>query len=100
MNELITIIKVGSITQDEYGNEIENKASIEIFASKRSVSQNEFYNASQQGLKPSIILTIYKAEYQEGITVIHNDIEYRVIKTYEIDEDLIELTCERKLNND
>ena len=46
-------------------------------------------------MKPGAAFIIYLFEYDNQDTVIYNDVEYKVIKTYKINENDIELTCER-----
>jgi SPP1 family predicted phage head-tail adaptor len=88
--ELITLTKA----QNSIGNTTETKVYREIFADKQSVRQSEFYQASATGLKPEIMFEIRSEEYNNEETMRYNSKEYRIIRTYDKGNDLIELICE------
>ncbi|MFR2777139.1 MAG: phage head closure protein [Intestinibacter bartlettii] len=80
---------------DKIGNQIEVLEKTTVFCEVKSISRTEFYQAAQSGMKPGAAFIIYLFEYDNQDTVIYNDVEYKVIKTYKINENDIELTCER-----
>lgn len=68
-----------------------------VFCNKKSVGGREFYQATQQGIKPELIIEIYALEYDDQTHVRHNNKLYRVIRSYE-KGDKVELTCEATVN--
>jgi len=78
-----------------YDNELTLIGDIEttIFCSKKTVTRNEFYSAAQAGLKPEIIFVIHDYEYNSEEKVKFEGITYKVLRTYSIDFEEIELTC-------
>lgn len=83
--------------QDNWGNPIEIVEYKEIFAVRKSVSRSEFYKAATIGLKPSVVLEVYKDEYDNADGLILEGEEYTIIRTHDVTIDKVELTCERKI---
>ena len=76
---------------------IENKK--EVYCDVKSISRNEFYKASTGGFKPSLIFKIHSFEYDNEEKVEFDGITYNVIRTYMVNTEEIELTCEKVLGN-
>lgn len=98
-NEVIELGKP-KIIEDDYGNQSKAYDFKEVFADVKSVSQSEFYTASQSGFKPSfkMILPDYY-EYDEEDTVKYNGVLYHIIRTFRNGLEL-ELTVEKKIEGD
>lgn len=92
-NELALI--GSTITHDEIGQEIETPTEITILCSLKSVGRNEFYSAAQVGLKPTMVFTIHAYEYNGEDKARFENQEYKVVRTYAINFEELELTCER-----
>lgn len=91
--ELILVKK--TYIPDAIGNEIEATIERVVFCEVKSISRTEFYQAAQANLKPRAAFIIYGFEYDNEDTVIYNGIKYKVIKSYKINENDLELTCEK-----
>ncbi len=89
-----------TIEQDEIGNEIEkqNKRIIPIIKVE-DVYANEYYEANQQGYKPSLRLRISALNYKDEEELIYMNKEYSVIRPQEVTADELVLICERKIKN-
>lgn len=89
-----------TIEQDEIGNEIEkqNKRIIPIIKVE-DVYANEYYEANQQGYKPSLRLKISALNYKDEEELIYMNKEYSVIRSQEVTADELVLICERKIKN-
>ena len=96
-NEL-TLISETYVT-DEVKNMISVEANTNVFCNIKSVRASEFYNAANVGLKPELVFVIHPYEYSGEKKVKFNGKEYRVIRTYQVNSEEIELTCERVLGN-
>lgn len=98
-NDVIDLINI-TYTEDEIGQEIEVKTTSTIFCNIKSISQSEFYQAAQAGLRPSITFIVHLFEYEGQKKVKYNGLEYNVIRTYATGLEEIELICERVGSND
>ena len=82
-----------TITLDELFQEIKEPYLKQVFANKRSVSQSEFFNAGQNGLKPQYRFDIRLSEYSGENSLKFEGKTYSIYRTYENGEN-IELYCE------
>ena len=89
-----------TIIQDDIGNEIENQVKRIIPIIKvEDVYANEYYEANQQGYKPSLRLRISALNYKDEEELIYMNKEYSVIRSQEVTADELVLICERKIKN-
>lgn len=102
-NSVITLIDVQK-TIDEYGDAVEARSERNVFASLKSVSQSEFYQAHAVGLKPEVKFVLadyldYKGEMVLRFQDFNEDEaqEYSVIRTYRNGTEL-ELVCKRGID--
>ena len=94
---LIELLKNDGNTSDDWGNVIPDIKRWHVFAEKRSVRQSEFYQAASQGLKPNVVFEIYADEFKNADSIISDNNEFSIIRTYQNTLDRLELVCERKI---
>jgi hypothetical protein len=99
----LTLIS-STITYDDIGNPIETPVEIDILCDMKSIGRTEFYNAAANGLKPEYILVVHPYEYNNETYVLFSEDstpkqKYKVIKTYKVDFEKLELTCEKVAGN-
>lgn len=83
---------------DNVGNQILEDNLIEIpIIEVEDVYQSEFYNAAQQGLKPSLRLRISDLNYNDEEELEYMGKRYVIIRVDRIDNENIALICERKV---
>lgn len=85
-----------------------------IYVEQKSVKSNEFYQAMMNGLKPELLISVNKFEYysyyddmedagEQFAKVLHpitnKFIEYTIQRTFERNDDTIELTLTRGIQN-
>lgn len=88
------------ITTDSIGVEKETTKEKEIPIIKvEDVYSKEFYEANQQGYKPSLRLVISSLNYENESELIYMNTQYNIIRTQEKTADELVLICERKLKN-
>lgn len=88
------------ITTDSIGVEKETTKEKEIPIIKvEDVYSKEFYEANQQGYKPSLRLVISSLNYENEPELIYMNTQYNIIRTQEKTADELVLICERKLKN-
>lgn len=88
-----------SIEYDDIGNSTTIETEVSILCGKKSIGRNEFYDAATNGLKPVIIFQVHAYEYNGETEVEFEGKRYTVMKTYEVDFETLELTCEVKISN-
>lgn len=93
-SEEITLIGE-SITIDNLGNQDVTVEEQTVLCSVKDVGANAFYQAASAGMKPSFIVTVHTFEYQGEQKVRFDNVLYNVIRTYRIDHEETELTCEK-----
>lgn len=101
MYESVATLRKVTYTQDAALNQVAVYEDRQVFVKPRSVSRNDFYQAAQSGLKPSIVLVISTAEdYQGEKVVLYEGKEYTVLRAYHRPEkDTVELTLEERTEN-
>ena len=86
--------------KDDIGNELATETSIEIPIIKvEDIYADEFYKASQQGLRPTLRLRISSLCYNNEQELEYMGNKYTIIRTQELMDETI-LICERKVKND
>lgn len=88
------------IKEDSIG--IQKKGTIEVeipIIKVEDIYANEFYEANEQGYKPSLRLRISVLNYDNQSELIYMNKTYTIIRTQEITADELILVCERKLKN-
>ena len=91
--EIIYLVSV-AYTANDYGDLVESESTKKVFANKKSVGYNEFYQANAQGIKPELIFTIREVEYSDQPKIKYNNKYYNIIRVFTKGEDFIDLTCE------
>lgn len=84
-----------STTEDEIGNQIPVETETAILCGLKSVGRSEFYNAAATGLRPEMVFVVHGYEYSGQQIVKFDGVRYRVIRTYAINFEEVELTCEK-----
>jgi SPP1 family predicted phage head-tail adaptor len=92
--ELISKDPNDNFETDSIGNPVGTPISEKIFCAKDSVTRTEFYKAASIGLKPSIVLIVHPYEYRGQTKIKFEGNFYRVVRTYDVDSENLELTCE------
>lgn len=97
MNEdIIAYLISHTVTKNAYKQEIITDSRTEIFAQLGSITRAEFYNAGKQGLNPDFVLTTARIDYNGEDEIEVNGVRYGIYRTYPIDQDYIELYCQKK----
>lgn len=96
MTDVIAYLLGKTITMNQLKQEVEVDTRTEIFAKKESISQSEFYKGGEAGLKPDFRLITAIIDYNGEREVELDGKKYGIYRTYERDQDYIELYCERK----
>lgn len=82
---------------DEIGNQKLQETYVEIpIIEVQDVYQSEFYNASQQGLKPTLRLLISDLNYNEEPELIYMGSRYSIIRVDTVSNEELALICEKR----
>lgn len=88
------------IIENSIGVQKEQVTEIEIPIIKiEDVYANEFYQAKEQGFKPSLRLKISTLNYNNEQELIYMGTTYSIIRVQESTADELVLICERKVKN-
>lgn len=83
---------------DNIGNHVLQDVTTEIpIIEVQDVYQSEFYNASQQGLKPSLRLLVSNLNYNDEKELIYMGKHYAIIRTDLVDNETLALICEKRV---
>lgn len=89
-----------TLQSNKIGVQEEDTVEVEIPLIKvEDVYANEFYEANEQGYKPSLRLRISNLNYDNQSELIYMNQIYSIIRTQEITADELILVCERKIKN-
>jgi hypothetical protein len=83
------------ITEDDIGNQIEQEVRKEVFCTVESISQTEFFQAAQNGLKAQLKVIMSEFDYS-GETVVEYQKRYSVYRTFLRNDERIELYLTEK----
>lgn len=85
---------------NEIGVEEESVVETEVPIIKvEEIYANEFYEANEQGYKPSLRLRLSALNYDNEQELIYMNIRYSIIRVSEPYPDEVILVCERKVRN-
>lgn len=94
-NDVLTLIAVKKTDYDSIGNPVKIETQRDILCDTRSVTRYEYFNYGTDERVPEIVATINACEYFGEKSCMFRGNRYAVIRTYEADRDLMELTLER-----
>ena len=87
---LITIVK----TKNSVGSWTEVETPKQVYADKKSIRQNEFYQAQSTGLRPELMFIVRSSEYSGETRLSFDNKKYEIIRTYDKDNEFTELICQ------
>lgn len=97
MKDLTTKLITKQYVIDEIGNQKLQENFIEIpIIDVEDIYQSEFYNASQQGLKPTLRLRISDLNYNDEPELEYMNSRYSIIRVDMINNEEIALICEKR----
>lgn len=65
----------------------------EVFCNAKGVKRSEFYQANAQGFRPELCIELREADYAGEGHLEYRGKPYRVLRTYPVKNECIELTC-------
>lgn len=92
----ILILIAQAITIDNYGREVATETNKQVYCEVHSISQTEFYAASNTELNPEYRFNVFFGDYDGEDICEYNGQRYAIYRTYR-SGDIIELYAERKI---
>lgn len=92
----ILILIAQAITIDKYGREVATETNKQVYCEVHSISQTEFYAASNTELNPEYGFNVFFGDYDGEDICEYNGQRYAIYRTYR-SGDIIELYAERKV---
>jgi SPP1 family predicted phage head-tail adaptor len=104
MNKSVTIDLISkTYTTDSMGQKIATDKSTTVFATLTSISRAEWVSYSQsgrQGLVPSYVASVFMGDYNGESVAEYDGKRYGIYRTYERDDEQVELYLEKKAGNE
>ncbi|HFU4362842.1 TPA: phage head closure protein [Streptococcus suis] len=97
-NHEITLIAKRITGKDKLKQNITEEDKTVLLCRKKSISRSEFYQANQAGIRPSLVVDIHSFEYDNQELAEFEGKRYRILKTYPVDLETLELTMTEKLS--
>lgn len=98
-DEEVTLLGAGGFRENELGQQIPIQTETAVCCVRCPVSRQEFYLAGQHDIRVSEILIIHPYEYSGENEIVFRGKRLRVVKTYEISMEELELTCSELLGS-
>ena len=87
-------------TLDSLGKPFKTFEKKEVFCNEKGVKRNEFYQAQAQGNRPELCVEIKACDYAREGLLEKNKTMYRVIRTYPVKNECLELICQALVADD
>ena len=98
-NDTCTLVSKKLVRRDKLGNKKYDTEENEVFCNVTSVGRGQFFSASVRGYKLSYVITINEFEYDGEAKIVFNDKTYDVIRTYLLENGLLEITVGEKVGD-
>lgn len=93
MKESLTLIQK-TLSNDAYQTETQTQRT--VYADKLPLHSNAFHAAAASGFDLQHIMKVYAFEYAEEQTAVYNGREYDIYRTYQPNDDWVELYLSSK----
>lgn len=97
MNEIIKLISAEG-KKDEIGGYIEEESARTVFCTLTGVSGDEFFKASQLGLKADLRVIMWKKDYNGEKTAEYKSKRYEIYRIFVRSVDTVELFLAQRIN--
>lgn len=100
MNKSVTIdLLTKTYSTDSMGQKVYTTKERTVFATLTSISRAEWVSYSQagrQGLVPAYVATVFMGDYEGENECVYDGKTYGIYRTYERDDEQVELYLEKK----
>lgn len=85
---------------DSLGKPYKEFVKQEVFCNEKGVKRNEFYQAQAQGYRPELCIEIKALDYNKEGHFEYDSTMYRIIRTYPVKNECLELICQALVADD
>lgn len=71
-----------------------------VYCNSKGVKRNEFYQAQAQGYRPELCVDVRESEYHHENHFEFGGVMYRIIRTYPVAREALELVCQALIQDD
>ena len=86
-------------SENDYGETTKTETKTELFCAELPVTSNEFFNASQSGIKVQKMLAVNSNEYNMESLVEYNSKRFSIYRYYQRSDGYTELYCAERIGN-
>lgn len=97
--EVTLLTPSGKFEKDKIGNKIPIFNKVDILAKENEISRSEFYFAGQAEIEITKQIIVHPFEYDNQKTLLIDNDEFSVIRSYKISNEELELTLKLKGGN-
>ncbi len=83
--------------EDELAQQIPVETSRQVLCTVGNITRAEFFEAGRNGLKPAIMLKVFRGDYEGESVLEFHDERYNIYRTYATHDEQIELYAERRV---
>ena len=94
-SDVITLVSA-EWTRNDQGVQTQTETTKDVFCNVSSVTRTEWFEGGRNGLNPAYRFTMFRYDYSDEATVIYNGVRYAVYRTYETQNDQIELYVQKE----
>ena len=93
--DIVTLKKTVPTNVNGFRVDVEDEAArVECWSTKKDATRSEYYNALAADYRVDAVFEVSPIDYADHTHLIHNDIEYWIVRAYHIPgTDNTELTC-------
>lgn len=95
LNDICTLISE-TFESDAVGNQIPAISETEVFCGELAITEREFYDAAQTGIRPETAVIVNSMDYDGQEKVSFNGMIYSVLRRYPRVDEFTELYLQRK----
>lgn len=98
-NDECILIKRQEVINKKYNIPEYTEVEKTVYCNVKSVKYSEFYKAHQSGYKAEKVFVVKQIDFDDEYSeLIYEGKKFYIIRTYEVDNENIELTCSSVLN--
>jgi SPP1 family predicted phage head-tail adaptor len=94
--DVVDLVTIGEATSPDGYSYLDASTKKTVYANKKSVRQNEFYQSYALGIELDVMFEIRTIDYAGEKILEYNDKQYQIVRTYDKNGEITELLCSSK----
>lgn len=79
---------------DKFNKPYKTYAEKMVFCNSKGVKRSEFYQAQAQGYRPELCVEVKEIDYEKETHFKYEGTMYRIIRTYPVHDEALEIVCQ------